>query len=280
MTTGTTPPPRLCLYGDAPTVVALSDAARRIGMTTRELSGDPVAFARECEGVGRAAVRAPGGLVAAALGSGAEPCLSGPSPEWFAALDPEVTGRHWDLLPAHDALAVLARCPAFVKLPDAKVRSFSARVHSGPETLAAAVATLRDPGRVRLLVTTELLAIESEYRVFTQGGTALTTSPYLVEGDPWTPLLHTHRASFHEAALAFVAAVLSDLGPHEVPPAAAVDVARLSDGRLVLLEANQAWAAGLYGCGADEVLAAVVAGNDPGASGPDGRWRWTPDAGT
>ena len=81
-------------------------------------------------------------------------------------------------------------------------------------------------------------------------------------------------------ALAFVADVLSALGPDGVPPAAAVDVARLAGGRLVLLEANQAWAAGLYGCDPDRVLAAIVAANDPGVAAAGGRWRWRPDPGT
>lgn len=270
---------RLCPYGDSPTVRRLTDAASRVGMTTTELSGDPALFARECGGAG-AVVRAPGGLVAAALEVGATTWVSGPSPEWFVALDPEVTGRRWELLAVRDALDVLDAGPAFVKLPDAKVRAFPAQVHARPDTLREAAATLRDPERVRLLVTTELFAIESEYRVFTRAGAALAVSPYLVEGEPWTPLLHTHRASFHGDALAFVADVLSALGPDEVPPAAAIDVARLADGHLVVLEANQAWAAGLYGCDADEVLTAILAANDPGAPGPGDRWRWTPDAGT
>jgi len=274
-------PDRLCLHSDDPaTREDLTAAAERLGLSVTLLSGDPALFARECAGVGRSAVRAPGGLVAAASRTGARTDLCGPTPAWFVGIDPEVTGRRWDLLAVADALRLLESRPAFVKLPDAKVRSFPARVHQTPRTLRDAVSTLRDASRVRLLVTTGLLAIESEYRVFTRGGSALTVSPYLVEGEPWGPLLRTHRASFHAEALAFVADVLSSLHPDDVPPAAALDVARLADGHLVLLEANQAWAAGLYGCGPDEALAAVLTANDPRSAGPDGRWRWVPDAGT
>ena len=101
----------------------------------------------------------------------------------------------------------------------------------------------------------------------------LTVSPYRVLDEPWSPLLHTSRASFHREAGAFAADVLADLSDDDVPPAAVLDVARLTSGRFAILEANQAWGSGLYGCDPDEALSAILAANAP----RDERWRWHPD---
>jgi hypothetical protein len=46
----------------------------------------------------------------------------------------------------------------------------------------------------------------------------------------------------------------------------------------VLLEANQSWGAGLYGCDPHAALVAVRAANQPAASGVNDRWLWRPDA--
>lgn len=122
-------------------------------------------------------------------------------------------------------------------------------------------------------MTREWWDIDSEYRVFTADRTVLTVSPYRVLDEPWSPLLHTSRASFHREAGDFVEALLQGLPDGNVPPAAVLDVARLSSGRLTLLEANQAWGAGLYGCDPDQALIAVLAAN----ARSDDRWRWRPD---
>lgn len=137
----------------------------------------------------------------------------------------------------------------------------------------AAVTRLRAGRGVQLLVTSDWWDIDSEYRVFTAGRAALTVSPYRVLDEPWSPLLHTSRASFHREAGDFVAELLSGLTYGNVPPAAVMDVARLTSGRLTLLEANQAWGSGLYGCDPDKALIAILAANAPG----DDRWTWRPD---
>lgn len=85
--------------------------------------------------------------------------------------------------------------------------------------------------------------------------------------------MHTDRASFHDEAASFVAHVLTGLPKSRVPPACVLDIARQPDGRLVVLEANTTWGAGLYGCDPDQALRAVLAANEPGSD----EWAWTPD---
>jgi hypothetical protein len=255
-------------------------AAERRGMQLVGLDAVPVqqrpAALAERAGAG-VAVRAPGGLVALALALGAQIDLAGPNAAWFAALGPAITGRTWTVLTPPGARELLGRGPAFVKLADAKHHSFPARRHADPESFDAALAALGASDELQLLATTGWLDIDSEYRAFTRGRDVLTTSPYLVQDDPWTPLLHTHRASFHVEAAEFVASVLHDLPDDDVPPAAVLDVARLADGELVVLEANQCWGAGLYGCDPYAALEAVLAANTADLTGADQRWRWAPD---
>lgn len=240
-----------------------------------ELSPDPSSLVLSY-GAG-SVVRAPGGLVAAAIGLGADVRLCGPTPQWFVGLGSAVTGRAWTLINPAQANQLMRRSAAVVKLADAKSRDFPARLFHSPDELQAAVAAVGGSDQLQLLATTEWLPIESEYRVFTMGRAALTVSPYQVEDEPWTPLLHTHRASFHGQAAEYVSGLLDELPDGEVPPAAALDVAWLRSGRMVLLEANQAWAAGLYGCDPDAALQAVLAANRSADDHHD-RWSWRPDS--
>ncbi len=255
---------------DAPSRRALTAAADRRGLRVVEPAPTPQALVA-VTGPGVAA-RVPGGLAAQALAAGADLRLSGPDAAWFTALGPAVTGRVWHRVDPAGARSLLARGPAFVKLADLKHPALPARRHPDAASLDTALSTagLAD---VALLATHGWLDIDSEYRTFTRGRDVLTVSAYRVQDEPWSPLLHTSRASFHDEAAAFVAEVLRDLPDDAVPPAAVVDVARLTGGRLVVLEVNQSWGAGLYGCDPDAVLASVIA-----ASGdhPD-RWRWRPD---
>ena len=248
----------------------LAGAVQRRGLELIEVTADPRSFVDVvAPGV---AVRVPGGLAARAIRAGASLRLQGPTPQWFAGLDPSI-GRRWHLVDADRAIKLLDNGTAFVKLADAKHPLFPAARFIDPGSFEAALTRL-DAGRgVQLLLSTDWWDIDSEYRVFTAGRNALTVSPYRVLDEPWSPLLHTSRASFHREAQAFAAEVLAELSDENVPPAAVLDVARLASGRFALLEANQAWGSGLYGCDPDQALVAILAANAPW----DERWRWRPD---
>jgi hypothetical protein len=225
---------------------------------------------------GRAAVAAPGGLVGAAITLGARITLVGPSTAWFVHLGATVTGRTWYQVDAAQARDLIASTPTLVKLADAKLPNLPARRYPTVAEFDAALARIGPIGDIELLATPTWLDIHSEYRVFTNQRDALTCSPYLIEDEPWSPLLHTHRASFHREAAAHTTALLADLPENEVPPAAALDIARLANGHFVVLEANQSWSAGLYGCDPDAVLQSVFTANTAAQSGA---WRWSPPTG-
>ncbi len=219
------------------------------------------------------AFRAPGGLMAQAANGGTTVRLFGPTAEWFRALGPEVTGRPWRLVTPTGARAMLAAAPAFIKLAEAKRRDLPARRYRDVSEFDAVIVAAGLPPHLQLLATTGWLDIDSQYRVFTRGRDVLTVSPYRVQDGPWSPLLHTHRASFHVEAGRYVGDVLADLADVDVPPAAVLDIARLTDGRLIVLEANQSWGSGLYGCDPRAALDAVLAAN----ADHDDRWLWRPD---
>jgi hypothetical protein len=256
------------------TRTGLRDAAERRGLTVISLSPDPQSIERAAgSGV---AFRAPGGLMAQALGLGLGTTvrLFGPTAEWFVALGAAITGRSWSRVTAVEARAMLGSGPVFIKLADAKRRDIPARRYPDVATFDSVTASLDGVEQWELLATTGWLDIDSEYRVFTRGRDVLTTSPYWVQDEPWTPLLYTHRASFHLEAAQWVRDLLAALPGDDVPPAAVLDVARLSDGRLVLLEANQCWGSGLYGCDPHAALDAILTANN---AGHDERWLWRPD---
>ena len=263
----------LALYADsAHNGGRLRAAAQQLGLTVLDLPRDP-ADLRVGARPGLA-WRAPVGLVAALMTRGIPLRLTAAGPRWFASLPSAVLGRR---VVVADAAAVVAGQVAFpvrmVKLADAKAPGFAATRTADTAGAAAAVRAAGLPPRARLLVADRWLDVDSEYRVFCIGRRAVACSPYLVEGEPWSPVLHHHRASFHDRAATFAEEVLSGLPDADVPPACVLDVARLPAGRLVVLEANTTWGAGLYGCDPVEVLRAVLAANDPA----DDKWLWTPD---
>lgn len=263
----------LALYADSEhNGGRLRTAAQQLGLTVLDLPRDPADLRlRPRPGL---AWRAPVGLVAALIVRGRAIRLTAAGSQWFASLPPEVLGRRVSVV---DAAAVAARqVPnpvSMVKLADAKVPSFAATRTDGAAEAAAAVRKAGLPPRAQLHVADRWLDVDSEYRVFCIARRAVACSPYLVEGEAWGPQLHRHRASFHDQAAAFAEEVLSGLADADVPPACVLDIARLPGGRLVVLEANTTWGAGLYGCDPVEVLRAVLAANDPA----DDRWLWTPD---
>lgn len=242
------------------------------GLDLVELTGDPrVAAAAVSPGT---ALRAPAGLLAKAIELGADIRLATPTSRWFTTLPTSVTGREWVMCGPQAVRELVAAQPTFIKLAGAKHPRFPARRFTAVDDVDAALAALGEHPDLQLLATTRWLSIESEYRTFTRGRDVLTCSPYRVEDESWTPLLHTHRASFHHEAWQWARGFLITLAADDVPPAAVLDVARLSDGAFVLLEANKSWAAGLYGCQPAEALQSVLAANDVPA---DSAWLWQPD---
>jgi len=139
--------------------------------------------------------------------------------------------------------------PAFIKPADGKM--FPARVYASglelplPEIVPDATAVLvSDPVDWGI-----------EFRPFVLDGWVITFSPYLRRGQ----LAQADDGSWSaapgeiEAALEFAARVLGDPAV-ELPPAVVLDVGIITERGWAVVEANAAWASGLYGCDPARVL--------------------------
>jgi hypothetical protein len=115
----------------------------------------------------------------------------------------------------------------------------------------------------------EPVAWELEYRCFVLDRRVVTLSPYWrgeqlaqAEDGSW-PAPDAER----DEALAFAGAVLSDPAV-DMPEAFVLDVGIITGAGWAVIEANPAWASGLYGCDPspvlDVLLRATVAGGNPG----------------
>ena len=263
----------LALYdADSAGPSSLADAATDRGLAVLPLSTDPEADAvAPRTGL---AWRCPTGYAELQQVAGRALPLTAAPGAWLVGLPEDVLGRRLSVRTAGELAAGgdpgLPRV-ASVKLANHKRRSLPMqRVDDvqGVRTWAA-----RLPADYQLLLANDWLRFHSEYRIFTVGRSAVAWSPYVIEDEVYSPALRHHRASFHDEAAAFAEGVLGALPDRLVPPAIVMDIARLdSDGRLVLLETNTSWGAGLYGCDPQAVLDAVLVANQPA----DPYWSWTP----
>jgi hypothetical protein len=255
----------------------LAGAAERKGVRSLALDADPGLFGQVWQP--GYAVRAPNGYLAQVQRLGFDmPRMLGPSPEWFVSLDPSLLGREWRLLSAAEALSWVDSGPTIIKLADAKHPLMPLRKYSTTQELSERLAAVGAREGIQLLATRDWLQIHSEYRIFTRETQASTVSPYLIEDDIWSFDLPHHPRSFHAEAQEFLAETLLTLGP-DTPPGAAIDVARLENGKFVILEANQCWSAALYGCSPDRALESILACNVEIATASSERWIWHPDPG-
>ncbi|GAA1499422.1 hypothetical protein GCM10009827_000870 [Dactylosporangium maewongense] len=251
---------------------AMTHAARRIGLPVAQLPGDPaeVTGLRSADGV---AWRAAGGYLTTLIAGGVDIRLHGANPSWFAGLPRDVTGRDVSLVTVGEAPDLVGPRPAVAKLADEKHPAFSAAWVRDADDLRNRLRSARLPADSTLIIMDHWLDLASEYRVFTIGREPVAWSPYVVEGEEWSPTLRHHRASWHDEAATFVALMLAALPDGDVPPTAVIDVGRTDAGDFAVLEVNNVWSSGLYSCDPDGVLRAVLAANDPDCAP---RWRWQP----
>lgn len=267
--TGRAPFERLAIYGNSSNdVAALTAAASYAGLTVLDLPADLSAI--DVDPAANTAWRCPPGLAVEMRRRGKPLPVTGASPHWFAALRADVTGRRLQVLTVAQLSAgeVDLEHVQMVKLAQLKYRRFPATRVTDLQHAQSVVVDL--PPDAQLLLADRWLSCHSEYRVFCAGGRALSCSPYRIDDEIWSRELWIHHASFHEEALLFAAELLAELAPQDRPPGCVLDVARLDDGRLVLLEVNTSWGAGLYGCDPDAALTSILAANRPA----EPRWDW------
>ncbi len=228
-------PPRLTASAEK-----VRDAARRRGLSTVQLpTFDVPAGLRgnhlHCGPDFADAVAAPLGLAA----------LQAP-PDWLANLPREFTGRDVRLVTLNEAHQL--RRPAFVKSPNDK--TIRAMVYTDGSRLPGPDAL--DPDTEVLI--SDIVDFGTECRLFLLDGSVHAASRYALEG-------RLDLAQVDPDALAFATDLLA-AQTHTLPSAIVVDVGTIG-GRWAVIEANAAWASGIYLAQPDDALDVCLAAARP-----------------
>jgi hypothetical protein len=164
--------------------------------------------------------------VAPALGIG---LLQAPE-DWLARLPRTWTGRDIVTMPIREAYEI--RRPAFIKSPnDKQIRAMVYADGSrlpGPDEVDAATT---------MVLVSDVVEFSAEYRLYLLDGAVHTGSRYAEDG-------RLSLGPLSEAAAAFGASLLAECG-QTLPTAIVVDVGR-TEGQWAVIEANAAWASGMY----------------------------------
>jgi hypothetical protein len=160
--------------------------------------------------------------------------------------------------------------PAFIKPADDKC--FPAQVYAS----GAALPTPEGVPETTPVLIAQPVVWEAEFRCFVREGAVTTLSPY------WrtTGLAQAEDGSWPaapeetEEASAFAAAVLERV---PMPPGVVLDIGRIAGQGWAVVEANPAWASGLYGCDPAAVLPVLRRAATPRNPLLQQDLRWTVD---
>lgn len=201
--------------------------------------------------------------------------LSAPGPHWLTRVDVELLGRRVWAGQVKDLGS--APTSGFAKPAEAKVPALPATWYDDTSDFRAAAQRLLVPN-ARVQVADVLLDIESEYRCFVRDQRVVTSCAYLLhncgERRQRDGTWGTDPRIDEEGAHLFARDAVAAFGTDQ-PYAYNLDVARLRSGRFVVLEANPAWAAGVYICDPVAATETVIASSDSGRD--HGQFRWAPD---
>jgi hypothetical protein len=157
--------------------------------------------------------------------------------------------------------------PCFIK--PALGKSFDAAVRTGQEL---GVAASHLPPEL-LVHASEVVEWEAEYRCFVRNGEVAALSPYrrgaVTFSSYATPLKGPRREL--EAASEFADAVLKAA---PCPGAFVMDVGIVKDKGWAVVEPNECWGSGIYGCPPAKVLEVLLAATVPGRSATEEDLKW------
>lgn len=237
--------PALIVYSRyTPSTRALLRAASALGWkTARAQSTPPPEFALETD---LAIFGTPPGVYELAQ-EAKRRLLSCPA-GWEAAL-PEVYRRRWIRSSAFSELELPGDQPFFLK--PALSKSFEPAVYTRSE-----LAALEVPAEAQVLLA-EPVHFECELRFFVAGRQTCASAFTRVHHEELTRRSAV-PASAHREASEFVERLLAD-SVVDRPPGFVLDVGLIEGRGWAVVEANEAWAAGLYGCDPVDVLPVLLA---------------------
>ncbi|MDQ2731452.1 MAG: ATP-grasp domain-containing protein [Armatimonadota bacterium] len=195
-----------------------------------------------------------------------------PTVEWLPKLPTPYRARNVHLTTLADART--SRGPAFIK--PAEDKHFPAGVYDNGSSLPRD-ESLSDSLPV---LVAEPVTWEVEYRCFVLKREVVTLSPYwrhgrLVEDegdDPW------RSATSERTSLLEWARTLLDDPAVALPPAVVIDIGFIEGRGWAVVEANPAWASGLYGCDPARVLPVVQRACVPLSGLTEEERRWVGDS--
>lgn len=174
-----------------------------------------------------------------------------PPVDWLPRLPEEYRKRKVELMTLGFARGL--QQPAFIKPPNDKC--FPARIYLGSEL------PIDFPAEMPVLVS-EIVDWESEFRCFLLERQLRTFSVYLRDGELQREQGFPHTDQESKEIQDFVADLLAD-NRIDFPKATVVDVGRIRNRGLAVVEQNAAWGSGLYGCDPIEVLQVIRQASQP-----------------
>lgn len=193
--------------------------------------------------------------------------LLGCSSHWLAELPEAFSKRRIDHLELRDVAGI--KGDRFIK--PALGKSFDAAVRSGQQAVSQ---TSHLPSSL-LIHTSEVVEWETEYRCFAKDNKVMTLSPYRRGGVAFSsyksPLRGPHRES--EEASEFANSVLNAV---PCPRAFVLDVGIIKGRGWAVVEPNECWGAGIYGCTPSKVLEVLLAAlvQNVKVTAEEGKWNY------
>ena len=176
--------------------------------------------------------------------------LLGCSSNWLTHLPEEFSRRRIELLELRNVAGI--KGDRFIK--PALGKSFDAAVRTGPQLISQ---TSHLPPEL-LVHVSEVVEWEVEYRCFTKGNEVATLSPYRrgdVTFSSYQSPLRGPRRELDEAS-EFANSVLNSV---PCPRAFVLDVGVIKGRGWAVVEPNECWGAGIYGCTPSKVLEVLLA---------------------
>jgi len=222
----------------------------------------------------------PGAWVARAYAAGIQLPLTSCGPRWLSDCPKDYTGRWVDTGPLSDwinpdALAfVSGDSDVFVKLPEAKLDNFPARVHVFNRHWATTLGQYHLPEDT-LIQMQNVVKFIHEARYWVAHGEITASSMYRIGdtiwGDPGWESAQADCLWSREEMDVFASRVVHNV---EQPPGWVLDIGMTEDGPLVV-EANAAWSSGPYDGDPQGIFKAIEASHDFDHQHP--RWAWNPN---
>ncbi len=180
--------------------------------------------------------------------------LLGCSSNWLVDLPEKFSKRRIELLDLKEAMSIKERC--FMK--PALGKSFDAAVRAGPSLISQVSHLPAD----LLVHVSETVEWETEYRRFTENNEVRTLSPYRRGEVTFSSYASPLKGPRHEleAAAKFADSVLNSV---PCPRAFVLDVGIIKGRGWAVVEPNECWGSGIYGCTPAKILEVLLAATVP-----------------